>query len=50
MLDLQIKARFDLKTRTQSLLSMLRATGIDGTTTTLGESVRAFVPRPLPPG
>lgn len=33
----------------ESLLSMTRSTGTYLTTTTLGEPVRAFVPRPLPP-
>ena len=33
----------------QSTLSVMRTTGTYIVTTTLGESVRAFVPRPLPP-
>ena len=49
ILSHEIKEWFSTKAIRSRSLSTMRSTGTTITTTTLGESVRAFVPRPLPP-
>ncbi len=47
--SLDIKDFFNILWRIQNFFNTMRSTGTYATSTTLGEAVKAFVPRPLPP-